>query len=89
MKMLNEKDIIKKIYPDATRKRYLGTKKHFTVFADARNMKDSVNLMALRANLSTFIKDFHSGTGMNPRDIWKSNRRIFQITKIVFQEVLS
>ena len=37
MKLLKEKDIIKKIYPEANKKRYLGTKKYFTIFAEARN----------------------------------------------------
>ena len=40
MKMLREKDIIKKIFPDAKKKKYLGTKKHFQIFADARNRRD-------------------------------------------------
>ena len=51
MKMLTEKDIIKKIFPEAARKRYLGTKKNFEAFVEARNNRNMINLLSLRTSI--------------------------------------
>ena len=83
MKMLKEKDIIKRIYPEAAKKQYLGTKKYHSIFADARDVRNSVNLMVLRSNILNYHKVFKSGCGLAHRDVWKSNQRLYEISKVI------
>ena len=51
MKILQEKDIIKRIYPEVTRKRYLGSKKHCEIFDLACKNRESIKLLNLRVSI--------------------------------------
>jgi len=89
--MVKEKVLIKKIYPETVRKKLLGTKKHFQIFSEARTNQHSVNLMVLRASLAAFFsKGFFINTkALHPRDVWKSNRRLYALVEVILKEVLT